>query len=71
MIGAANGLFSVGGFMGALILAWLSDSYGRKMALLISSVVSIVGGALSAASVHIGMFIVSRWMVGVGIGKCY
>lgn len=70
IIGAANGLFSVGGVMGALILAWMADVYGRKKALLASSIVTILGGALSAGAAHVAMFIIGRWITGVGIGKC-
>lgn len=65
IIGAANGLF----FMGAILLSWLADKHGRKPALAISSTVTILGGAISAGSVHVGMFIVGRWITGAGIGR--
>jgi MFS family permease len=66
--GACSGLFSVGGMIGALLLGWMSDARGRKMSLVVATVISLVGGALQAGSVHIAMFLVARFVTGVGVG---
>jgi MFS family permease len=46
----------------------LADKIGRKLTLLIASLISIVGGALTAGSVHIAMLIVVRILQGSGLG---
>lgn len=71
IIGAINGLYSAGGTFGALGMAWLCESKGRKMALYVACVFGIVGGALQAGSVHIAMYLVARLITGVAVGKMY
>lgn len=69
LIGAINGLFQAGGLFGALSVLYLPDKLGRLWALFIGSAFCVVGGALQAGSVHIGMFLVARLLTGYGIGK--
>lgn len=71
IIGAINGLFSAGGCFGALGMAWLCESKGRKMALYVACVFGIVGGALQAGSVHIAMYMVARLITGIAVGRVY
>lgn len=63
-----NALFSFGAAVGALTQGWLSDYLGRKKAMFIATVLSILGGALCAGSVHIAMLIVVRVLNGFGLG---
>ena len=71
IIGAINGLFSAGGTFGALGMAWLCESKGRKMALYVACVIGIVGGALQAGSSHIAMYLIARLITGVAVGRVY
>ncbi|BCS26797.1 uncharacterized protein APUU_51508S [Aspergillus puulaauensis] len=64
MTGTVFGLFSAGAIFGSLFVSWLCDAYGRKMSLLVAALINIVGGALQTGSVHIGMFIVARFVTG-------
>ncbi|KAL4875014.1 general substrate transporter [Aspergillus karnatakaensis] len=66
--GAMNGLFQAGGLFGTLISSWAADKYGRCKAIFAYTVVTVIGGALQAGSVHIAMFLVARFMTGLGIG---
>ncbi|EIW82727.1 general substrate transporter [Coniophora puteana RWD-64-598 SS2] len=66
--GAVNGIFSAGGVFGALTVAFMCDRYGRKATMNTAALVSAVGGALQAGSVDIAMFLVARFITGVGIG---
>jgi MFS family permease len=68
LLGAVNSLFAFGAAMGALIQGWASDALGRKKAIFASSIMCIIGGALTAGSVHIAMLIVVRLISGVGLG---
>lgn len=67
-MGAINGLFQAGGLVGALSCGSCADWLGRRKAILIASVTSVVGGALQAGSVSIGMYIAMRFVTGLGIG---
>jgi MFS family permease len=68
--GAATGLFSVGGFFGAIFLSWLTDAYGRKKALIVADIATIIGGALSTGTAHIAMFLIGRLLTGFATGSC-
>lgn len=69
LMGAINGLFQTGGLFGTLSCITTADRFGRRMAMLIACVFSIVGGGLQAGSVNIGMYIVMRFITGIGIGR--
>ena len=68
IIGAMNGLFCAGGFFGALFVAWTADRFGRKLTLLISSPLAVLGGALQGGAAHIAMFLVGRFIGGLAVG---
>ncbi|KIX06755.1 uncharacterized protein Z518_04731 [Rhinocladiella mackenziei CBS 650.93] len=66
--GATNGLFAGGGIIGCFFITWLADKVGRKRAIQITATLCIIAGALQAGSVHIAMFLVARFLMGVGVG---
>jgi sugar porter (SP) family MFS transporter len=66
MIGALNGINSAGAIVGCLSQAWTADYYGRKRTMQIGCVVLIIGGALCAGAVNMAMFLVGRFIAGVG-----
>ncbi|KAL5334412.1 general substrate transporter [Aspergillus crustosus] len=68
LTGAMNGLFQAGGLFGALLSAWAADQHGRCKAIFAYTIITIIGGALQTGSVHIGMFLVARFITGLGIG---
>ena len=68
IIGAVNALFFFGAVLGALFGGPMADKIGRKWTLMSASLISIIGGALSAGSVHVAMLIVERILQGSGLG---
>jgi MFS family permease len=68
IIGALNGVNSAGAIIGCVTSAWTADKYSRKRTLQGGCVVLIVGGALCAGAVDIGMFLVGRVIAGIGAG---
>lgn len=68
IIGAVNALFFFGAVVGALVGGPLADKIGRRMSLIVASILAIIGGALTAGSVHVAMMIVVRVLQGVGLG---
>ena len=70
LFGAINGLFQAGGYIGTLTTSLTADYFGRRVALLIGALFSLVGGALQAGSVNIAMYLVMRFITGLGVGRC-
>lgn len=68
LISLYNGINSVGAILGAIFVSWFANYAGRKRTIQLGALVQIVGGALSAGSVSSGMFVVARFVTGVGIG---
>ncbi|KAK5311755.1 hypothetical protein LTR93_011615 [Exophiala xenobiotica] len=68
LLGASNALFFVGGVIGSFMVALFADRYGRKAVIAGGAAVTLVSTSLLAASVHIAMFIVFRFIAGIG---CY
>ncbi|PVH71473.1 general substrate transporter [Cadophora sp. DSE1049] len=64
IIGTILGLFAAGAFFGAIFVGWFSDAHGRKKTLIVAAIINIIGGALQAGSVHVGMFIAARCITG-------
>jgi len=68
MLGAMNGLFFSGGALGALFMAWTAFAYGRLFTIRLACVVCIFGGALMTGAVNVAMYLVSRFIMGWGVG---
>lgn len=65
---ANNGLFAGGGIIGCLLVPWLLDAAGRRVAIQITSLLCVASAILQAGSVHIGMLLVGRFLNGIGVG---
>lgn len=67
-LGAINAMLPSGKIIGFLIVAPFSNRWGRKKALVLAFVLAIIGAAVQAASVNLGLLIFSRFFLGVGCG---
>ncbi|KAK6371786.1 hypothetical protein LTS17_008609 [Exophiala oligosperma] len=67
-IGAANGLYAGGGLIGSLCLHWSINKFGRRPTIQVLCVVAIISAILQGAAVHIAMFLVGRFLNGLGVG---
>ncbi|KAK3074127.1 Plasma membrane low glucose sensor [Teratosphaeriaceae sp. CCFEE 6253] len=61
-------LLSAGTFFGALTAAPVCDYFGRKLGLMISTVVFTIGVILQTAAVAIPLFVAGRFVAGYGVG---
>jgi MFS family permease len=66
LISTMNGLYQVGGFLGVFSVSWFADKWGRRAAIGVSALITLLSGALLAGSVHVAMFIVFRFFSGAG-----
>jgi MFS family permease len=63
-----NTLTVVGGIVGRLVGGYLADRKGRRFSLSFNLLIYTVGGLLSAFASSYSMLLVSRFIVGVGLG---
>jgi len=63
-----NGLFGAGATVGAVSIPYIADKYGRRVTLLVSTLVFIFGAALQAAAPTMATMFVGRVFSGYGIG---
>ncbi|GAD92016.1 MFS sugar transporter, putative [Paecilomyces variotii No. 5] len=67
-ISTANGLFSAGGAIGSLFIAWSATALGRKRNIQLGSLLTLLGGALQGGAANLSMFQAGRFIAGLGIG---
>jgi sugar porter (SP) family MFS transporter len=68
-ISATNGCLLAGAFLGVCINSWSADRFGRKRSLQAGAVVFVVGGALQGGAYDQAMFLIARFITGVGLGS--
>jgi sugar porter (SP) family MFS transporter len=68
MKGWASGCVLIGCATGVLVVGPISDRFGRKRALLLSAVLFLVSAVGTALPHDIRIFILFRWLGGIGIG---
>ncbi|CAA9960662.1 Sugar transporter STL1 [Pyrenophora teres f. maculata] len=67
--GAVVSVFTGGAFFGAAFAGPLGDYLGRRLTIMIGSIVFCLGGALQTGAQHIGYLYAGRILAGVGIGS--
>jgi len=63
-----NSAMPLGAVGGALLLSPANEILGRRMAIIISTILYTIGGALEAGSINFGMIVASRVILGIGVG---
>ncbi|KXJ87554.1 lactose permease [Microdochium bolleyi] len=66
ILGVMNAIYPIGKLVGIFPTTWLADKYGRKAPMYLGFVMLVVGAGIQGGSVHIGMFIASRFFLGFG-----
>ncbi|KAH7001152.1 general substrate transporter [Ilyonectria destructans] len=67
-LGAINAMLPAGKVIGFLFVAPFSNRFGRKKSLVLAFAITVLGAALQAASVNLGLLIFSRFFLGFGCG---
>ncbi|KAH7397155.1 general substrate transporter [Pyrenochaeta sp. MPI-SDFR-AT-0127] len=67
-LGAINAMMPAGKIIGFLFVAPFSNKFGRKKALVLAFCMTVIGAAIQAASVNLGLLIFSRFFLGFGCG---
>ena len=71
LIGAFNGVNSAGSALAAALTAWTANRIGRLRSIELGAVVTIVGGALCAGSVNIGMYVHHHHLCHSSLSSCF
>ncbi|KAI9741045.1 MAG: hypothetical protein M1834_002756 [Cirrosporium novae-zelandiae] len=66
ILGLLSASYWVGNVAGVVFISFLSDGLGRRQAMFIGSMICIIGTALATAAINVAMFIVGRFMLGIG-----
>ncbi|KAF2832851.1 hexose transporter-like protein [Ophiobolus disseminans] len=64
--GLNNAAMWMGGIIGSFLMQPVPDYFGRRRAIYVASVISVVGIILQAAAQNVGMFVIARIIVGIG-----
>jgi len=63
-----TGIAYLGGTVSAVGAGFLTDWRGRREAIFWSCVITLIGAVLMSSATHIAMFIVGRFIIGMGLG---
>ncbi|PSR90338.1 major facilitator superfamily transporter sugar [Coniella lustricola] len=63
-----NSAMPLGAVGGALLLGPANEWFGRRWAIIISTILYTIGGALEAGSMNFGMIVGARVILGLGVG---
>ncbi|KAK6536781.1 hypothetical protein TWF281_000995 [Arthrobotrys megalospora] len=64
--GLNNAAVWIGSILGIALVQPIPDRYGRKNAILIATIITVIGIILQAAAQNIAMFVVGRIIIGLG-----
>jgi len=67
MLGFISSCYQLGSILAVPVAPWFNQRYGRRWAIMVGSLIMVVGAILQGFSQHIGMYIIARMLLGVGI----
>ncbi|KAB5592657.1 MFS sugar transporter [Ceratobasidium theobromae] len=67
LLGIMSSMYSLGAICALPLVPIINDRLGRRAAIMFGSILMIIGAALQASSINYAMFVMSRWILGLGI----
>jgi sugar porter (SP) family MFS transporter len=67
ILGFISSCYQLGSILAVPIAPWINQRYGRRWSIMIGSMTMVVGALLQGFAQHIGMYIIARMLLGVGI----
>ncbi|KAF5661358.1 lactose permease [Fusarium circinatum] len=69
-LGLISASMAIGSVAAVPIIPYLNDRWGRKMSVILASIIVTIGVIIQTASINIGMLIASRVIMGFGLTIC-
>ncbi|KAJ4301699.1 hypothetical protein N0V90_003792 [Kalmusia sp. IMI 367209] len=70
LLGFISSCYQLGSILAVPIAPWFNQKYGRRWSIMTGSLIMCVGAILQGFSQHVGMYIIARMLLGVGIVFC-
>lgn len=67
LLGFISSCYQLGSILAVPIAPWMNQKYGRRWSIFVGSVIMVIGAILQGFSQHVGMYIIARMLLGVGI----
>ncbi|KAH6869694.1 general substrate transporter [Thelonectria olida] len=67
LLGIMSAILPLGCVLATPFISVVGDRWGRRTGIFVGSIIMAAGGIIQGASVHLGMFMASRFIIGVGI----
>ncbi|KAK7414939.1 hypothetical protein QQX98_006264 [Neonectria punicea] len=67
ILGLLNAILGLGCIIATPFISVVGDRWGRRMGIFLGAVIMLIGGVIQGASVHIAMFLISRFTIGFGL----
>ncbi|KAF2129241.1 hexose transporter-like protein [Dothidotthia symphoricarpi CBS 119687] len=67
LLGFISSCYQLGSILAVPIVPWFNQKYGRRWSVVVGSFIMVVGAILQGFAQHVGMYIVARMLLGVGI----
>ncbi|KAI0751147.1 hexose transporter [Daedaleopsis nitida] len=67
ILGLLSALYSLGSICSLPFVPFVTDRFGRRMAILFGSIIMIIGAVLQTTSQDFAMFVIARFLLGFGI----
>ncbi|KAH7141481.1 general substrate transporter [Dactylonectria estremocensis] len=66
-LGLLSAILGLGCIVATPFISMVGDRWGRRMGIFVGAVIMLIGGVIQGASVHIAMFLISRFVIGFGL----
>ena len=70
LLGFVNSSYMLGSVLAVPFAPYINQKFGRRWTIMIGSWIMVVGAIIQAFSQHVGMYIVARLILGIGILFC-
>ncbi|EAU82583.1 hexose transporter [Coprinopsis cinerea okayama7 len=67
LLGLMSAIYSLGAIAAVPFVPWVTDKWGRRFAIFFGSVIMVIGAVIQTASQNFAMFVISRFIMGIGI----
>ncbi|KAF2730749.1 hexose transporter-like protein [Polyplosphaeria fusca] len=67
LLGFVSSCYQLGSILGVPIAPWFNQKYGRRWSIMTGSIIMVIGAILQGFAQHVGMYIIARMLLGVGI----